>query len=313
MKKKSWLIFAYFCLFLNVSAQRNLSAISLVPQKSAAVLRVNWTQVRGNEKLRAIVNGDNFEKIENELGVSGAKISEWIIFSDINPSTSAGMGIIISGSFTSNSVIQTAKAKNWKAEKMGANTVFVNPSDKSYLLPIRNGLLVFGTKSGVEKLHGVLVKPQNNLISKPPFNSTWAELTASRQPINFMIGVPQEYQKVADIAYKVAAKLMDLASFGIMGTVMETIGLVRCMGFSISHQKNVYPTNLVAMMETETKAWLTSGAINLLKKAPSAIGTRAKTEEEKQMLKSMQTMSASYRGTLLSVKFDMPENALRQR
>lgn len=313
MKKISWLIFACFGLLLNVSAQRNLSAISLVPQKSVAVLRVNWTQVRGNARLRAIVNGDSFEKIENELGVSDAKISEWIIFSDINPTTSTGMGIIISGTFTSAGVIQTAKAKNWKAEKIGANTVFVNPSDNSYLLSIRNGLLVFGTKSGVEKLHGVLVKPQNNLISKPPFSATWAELNGSRQPINFMVGIPQEYQKVADIGYKVAAKLMDLASFGIMGTVMEKIGLVRCMGFSVSHQKNVYPTNLVAMMDSETKAWLTSGAINLLKQAPSAIGTRAKTEDEKEMLKSMQTMSASYNGTLLSVKFDMPESAVRQR
>lgn len=45
-------------------------------------------------------------------------------------------------------------------------------------------------------------------------------------------------------------------------------------------------------------------------KASAAIGMQVKTEEDKKFLESVQTMSASYKGTLLSVKFDMPESAM---
>jgi len=311
--------FAFLTLLFLISssggvwAQRNLSPVSVVPDKSVAVIRVNWTQVRNNEKLKRIVNGDNFAKIENEIGLNDSKVTEWVIFSDIKPTSSAGLGIIIAGSFTSQTVIQNAKTKSWTAERIGTSVVYVNPVDNSVLLPIRNGLVAYGSRAGIEKLQTGLSRPQKNLISKPPFNQTWAELNAARQPIAFMIGIPQGYERIAGIGYKIAAKLMNLASFGIIGTVMETIGLVRCVGFAIAHRERVFPTNLVAMMEDEGTAWLTSGAVNLLKKAPSAIGVRPKTEEERKMLESMQTLSASYEGSLLSVKFDMPESALQGR
>jgi len=295
---------------VNISAQQSFSNISLVPDKSVAVLRVNWAQVRSVEKLKPIANSDNFVKITEEIGISETKVSEWIVFSGISPDSSSGIGMIISGDFTSQSVIQFLKSKSWRAEKIGANAVFVNPVDNSYLLPIRNGLLVFGTKEGVENLQEVLTKRRGSLVSKPPFNSMWTELVASRQPVSFMVGIPQEYQKVADIGYKIAAKLMGLASFKILGTVIEKIGLARSLGFNISYRKGVYPTGLLAMFDSETKAWLASGAVNLLKNAPLAIGTRAKNEEEEKMLQSLQSMSASYKGAILSVKLDMPESAM---
>ena len=314
MQKNYFLLLLLMILAVDVSAQKGVSVISLVPEKSIAVVRVRWLQVRNNEKLKQVIKADSFAKVAEEIGVSEAKIVEWIIFSDISPSSSKGLGIIVSGNFTSQSVIQNAKSKDWKAEKIGVGGMaFVNPSDNSYLLPIRNGLLAFGTKSGMEKVQGVLSKQNASLITKLPFSSMWTELNANHQPISFMVGVPQEYQKVADVAYKIAAKLMNLASFGIMGTIMEKIGLVRCFGFNVSYKQSVYPTEIFAMMKDETTAWLTSGAINLLKKTPSAIGMRAKTEEDRKMLESLQTLSANSKGTLLSVKFEMPESAIPPR
>lgn len=310
MKNICFSIFVFLCLFSSISAQRNFSNVSLVPDGSVAVLRVNWAQIRNNEKLKLIVNADNFVKISEEIGISEAKVGEWIVFSGISPNSSSGTGMIISGDFTSQSVTQFLKSKNWQAKKIGANAVFVNPADNSYLLPIRNGLLAVGTKEGMENLQEVLAKRRGSLIRKLPFNSMWTELSASRQPVSFIVGIPQEYQKVADIAYKVAAKLMGLASFRILGTVLEKIGLVRSLGFNISYSKGVYPTGLLAMFDSETKAWLASGAVNLLKNAPLAIGTRAKNEEEEKMLQSLQSISASYKGAVLSVKFDMPEDVV---
>lgn len=312
MKNLCFLIFACLCLHLSVSAQRNVSNVSLVPDGSVAVLRVNWAQVRNNEKLKPIVNGDNFFKIAEGIGVSEAKVGEWIIFSGASANSSSGIGIIISGGFTSAGVSQFVKSKNWRAGKIGANAVFINPSDGSYLLPIRNGLLAVGSKEGMENLQKVLTKRRGSLIRKQPFSSMWTELSASRQPINFMIGIPKEYQKVADVAYKIAAKLVGLVSFDIFGTILEEIGLVRSLGFSISYSKGVYPTKLLTMFDSETKAWLASGAVNLLKQAPAAIGTQPRNEEEERAMKMLQSMSATYKGAILSVKLDMPESAMNR-
>jgi hypothetical protein len=297
------LLFAF--AISNVLAQS--SAISLVPDKSVAVLRVNWSQVRGNENLKRIVNGNSFSKVANQIGLSEAKVNEWVVFSDINPTSANGLGMIVAGDFTLPGVIQNAKERGWKTETLGKNTAYLNPSDNTYLLPIRQGLLAVGTKKGIEKLQGAMANPKVNLISKPPFNSMWAELSANRQPISFIVGIPQGFEKIAGIALKVSAKLLNLASFGILGTIMETIGLVRSVGFTVSPNQAVFPTKLVAMLEDEGTAWMVSGAVNLLKKA-AAFGLSAKTDAQRQNQAALQTLSVNYRENLLLVKFEMPIN-----
>jgi hypothetical protein len=285
------------------------SAISFVPDKSVAVLRVNWSQMRGNENLKRIVHGNSFSNIVNQIGLSEAKVNEWIVFSDINPTSSNGLGMIVAGNFTLPSIVGNAKERGWKAESFGKNIAYLNPTDNTCLLPIRNGLLAIGTKRGIEKLQGTVANPKVNLISKPPFNSMWAELSSNRQPISFMLGIPQGFEKVAGIALKVSAKLLNLASFGILGTILETIGLVRSVGFTVSQNEAVFPTQLVAMMEDEGTAWMVSGAVNLLKKA-AAFGLSAKTDAQRQNQAALQTLSVNYRGNLLLVKFEMPVNLL---
>jgi hypothetical protein len=94
---------------------------------------------------------------------------------------------------------------------------------------------------------------------------------------------------------------------------MEKIGFVNCFGFNVSHKQSVYPTQIFAMMDSQTKAWIASGALNLLKKAPAAMRTQPRNEEERKGFEALQTLSASYKGALLSVKIDMPESTLPQR
>ena len=134
----------------------------------------------------------------------------------------------------------------------------------------------------------------------------WGELNSANSPISFMVGIPQKYQKIADIGYKIMTKLMSLSSFGLLGTVLDKIGLVRCLGFGINQRQDVFPTKISAIMENKTTAWLASGAVNLLEKTPNAIGYQGKTDEDKKMLKAIQTIQATYQGTLVVVSMEMP-------
>lgn len=310
MKKMLFAILILLAISKITLVAQNNSAISLVPENAVAVLRVNWSEVRQNEQLKVIIKGQNFPKMTKQLGINEALVSEWSVFSDINPTSSNGLGMIISGDFTMQSIVQNAVSKNWQRQKIGANTIYYNPLDKSFMLPIRNGLVATGTKKGIDDLSNLLSNRSLEMIKQEPFSTMWNELNSNDSPISFMVGIPQKYQKIADIGYKIATKLMSLSSFGLLGTVFDKIGLVRCFGLSINHQQDVFPTKISAIMENKTTAWLASGAVNLLKKAPNAIGYQEKTEDDKQMLRSMQTINATYKGALLAVKFEMPVKTL---
>ena len=304
--------FIILVLAHGVAAQRAGSPIALVPDRSIAVLRVDWTQVRASEKLKSIVGGTDFARITAQTGVGESKVTEWVIFSDVSPTFAQSAAIIVAGNFTSASVVAFARAKGWRTEKIGAASAFVNPADNSYLLVIRSGLLVAGAKTGVEKAYQAFGKARGAIVGTEPFSSIWKQLDAARQPIGFYAGIPGNYQKAADLAFTIATKLLGLASFGILGKIFEAVGLVRSVGFTVSYNGGVFPTRMAAMMDSETKAWIASGALNLLKKAPSAIGVKVRNSEEEKMLKALQTLSASYRKEILSVRFEMPEEAMRK-
>ena len=305
MKNLCFSILACLFLFLRVSAQQNISAVSLVPDKSVAVLSVNWTNVRKDESLKKIVNGGDFANVTTQFGLSENKVTEWIVFSDIYPTSSRGLGIIISGNFTLQSIVQSVEAKNWNLQTLNQQKVYVNPVDSSYLLPIRNGLLVVGTKNGVEKVQNAFAYPKKRLIGKPPFSSLFAQL-GNAAPIKCVIGVPQEYQKVADIAFKVTTKLMSFTGFGLLGTIFDKIGLIQSAGFSFSKRKDVFPVQLIATMPDVAKAKIGAGALNLLKSLPKWMSSQ--TEENA----ALQSLVVSSNGEMLSVKFNMPESAMVQ-
>lgn len=293
--------------FGSASAQQKASALSLVPDKSIAVLHVNWTEIKNEPDLKNIVKGDGFINIAQQLGVDESRIREWVVFSDINPASSSGMGIIVSGAFTSQSVTESVTKRNWNLQVLGGRKVYVNPVDGTYLLPIRNDLIAAGTKSGIEKLQTVLANPRKGLIGKPPFNALFAEF-GNTAPINFVIGVPQEYQQVADIAFKVTTKLMSFTGFGLLGMIFDKIGLIQSLGFSVSKGAAVFPVHFIATMPDEIKARFGAGALNMMKGFPSMLGTN-QTQEGL----ALQSLNASSRGKLLSIRFDMPKNAMPQR
>jgi|GEM_PF-3611304 len=307
MKNLSLSIFVCFCFVLSISAQQNASAISFVPDKSVAVLRVNWTIVRDDESLRNIVKGDDFANLINQFGLNESKLSEWIVFSDINPASSSGMGMIVSGNFTSQNISQNVEANKWNRQMLNQQNVYVNPTDNSYLLPVRNGLFVVGTKAGVEKAQHAFANPQNRLSGKHSFSSLFGQL-GNAAPIKFFMGVPQDYQKAADFAFKIATKLMSFTGFSLLGTVFDKIGLIQNLGFSVSKGKDNFPVQLVAMMPDATRAEIGASALNLIKNLPKWMNNN-----QSQETAALQSMIINSSGKTLSVKFNMTKSISAQR
>src|SRR5206468_1874989 len=105
---------------------------------------------------------------------------------DINPTSSAGLGIILSGSFSSRGVIEHLKAQGWSEQAYGAHKVYLNSSDKSYVAPLQPGLLVVGTQAGVESVINVESNPQAGITTKLPFSTLSANFERNPKPITLM-------------------------------------------------------------------------------------------------------------------------------
>lgn len=290
-------------MFSLVSAQRPNSIIALVPAKSIAVARVDWTKVRVDKQLSQVVKGDEFENIIGQTGTNEANISEFVIFMDLNPTASAKMGLIVSGRFSTPRIAKTLEEKGWKTEKIGSRPGFVNPSDGSYLLLLGDGKFVAGTKIAVEQTSETLAKPQTSLINKPTFRSIMSTLDSSA-PIRFFMGVPEEYQGVTNFAFKLFTKVLSFTGMGIVGTILDHIGLIQSVGFSMASGRNTNPVHCIFAMPGKTEASFASGSLNLLKSGASMLD---RSDTDKTVLKSMIFANM---GNLLSIKMNMPQRRM---
>ena len=281
------------CLTAAVFAQA--SGTSYVPAGSVAVVSVDWMKVRKDTRLRTIVKGDDFEKILEAVGISESAVREFVIFADANPTSNNKLGLIVRGDFNSVNL----KKESWSTEKIGTRTVFVNPTDDSCFISLRRGLLVAGTRTAVEQVAGVLTNPKNALVRRKNFQRVLAGLgTAS--PINFFLGVPEEYRATANFAHKVATKLLSFADFGILSTIFEKVGLIQSCGMSITAAKQGLPVHLIVEMPGTPQAYVASSALNFLKSGASML---SRSDPNKAAARSMNITS---KRDLLSIKMTLP-------
>jgi len=306
MKKFSSILFFIAFSYLCAVGQGSQSSITLVPAKSVAVVRVDWQKVRRDQQLKAVVKGDEFAGIIGRTGIDEASIRELVIFADASPTTNGKMGVIVNVNRSSAAIAKYLGSKGWATENIGGRTAYIDPTDGSYLLSLRNGTFVMGTKAAVEQTLDVVAKPQNALIRRANFRSIMSSL-GTVSPINFFLGVPEEYRGVANFGYKIATTLMSLADFGILSTILDKIGLIQNFGLSINSAHGAFPVHLIAEMSGKTGAYLASGSLNLLKRGASMV---AKTDADRAALKSMTFESA---GNLLSIKMDLPQSVMAPR
>jgi len=313
MKCLSFRVLVYLAVIslpgLETLAQRRLSPIALVPPTSIAVVKVNWAVTRKDNRLRAMVKGDELERVLGTMGVNGNDVSEFVIFSGFNTSPSGTMGMILSGSYDSQTITTHIKSQGWDEHLYKARKIYSHPSDNSWMALLRSNLLVAGSRAGVERAIDVELSPQTALTRKPPFSSVLARFSASRHPISFMMGLPPEYQAVADVAAKVVSVLISFPGTGPLGWVMGKIGWPRTLGFSIGKQGASFPVELVAVMKDASAAGIVSGTLNLIQGIDLSLLSNRMPQSDSEALKNI---SITRSGALLSIKMLMREKDLPQ-
>jgi hypothetical protein len=266
--------------------QRPVNAISLVPPTAVAVVKLNWTVVRMDERFRAMLNADQLDRALEQLKINGRDISEVVVFNGVNSSSSGVMGGIFRGSYSVPAVTAQLRTQNLTEEKYKGRTIYVEP-DQSCLAILRSGMLVVGSRKGVEGVIDVEGNPRTSLMLRRPFRSVLAKFVASRQPISFMMGLPLEYQALADVGVKVVSNLLSLSGVGSLGYVIEKIGFPHTIGFSIERKGSTFPVQLLAQMKDDTSAALISGSLSLVQSFSSNLTSVQMSEANRETLKSL--------------------------
>jgi hypothetical protein len=288
-------------------AQRGIHPITLVPRSSAAVIKVNWAVTRKDERLKAIARGNEFEKVIASLGVNSDQVSEFVVFTGIGTAPGVPVGVILSGSYDSQAVIGHLRERGWSEHLYKSHKIYAHPSDNSRMALLRSNFLVAGSQTGVERAIDVELSPQTALARRPPFSSVLARFTASRHPISFVMGLPPEYQAIADVAAEVASVLISFPGSGPLGWVMGKIGWPRSLGFSITRQGEAFPVELLAVMKDANAAGIVSGAFNLVQGFDLSMLSGSMSQADREALKNI---SVTQDGPLLTIKMLMREQDL---
>jgi hypothetical protein len=292
------------------AAQRVGSPLALVPSNSIVVIKLNWKTIQRDEQLRRVVIGNEFERLLRQWSLDSNEVTECAIFSDLKSSSAAITGMILSGTYNSREVISRLKGLGWKGYSYRARTVYSNEVDGSHLASLKSGLLIVGTKASVESVIEVEAKPRAGLMLKQPLRTIFTSLGADRQPLSFMMALPEMYQDMADIAFKVGTTVINLAGLSPLGTILDKIGLARALGFSISREGHSFPTQIVALMKDESAAGLVSGTLNLLKSLPLMVSNSRTSPRDSEAMEALRGASVGRKGALLSIKFRMPESIM---
>lgn len=290
-----------------VSAQTRISPIGLVPPSAVAVAKLNWTVIRQDDRFRRMLNADQLDRALSQLKIDGADISDIVVFSGINSSPTGVLAGIFRGTYSVAEVASQLNSRGLRAEVYKARTIYFNPADQSCSTLLRSGMLVIGSRKGVQGVIDVETNPHQSLMRRPPFSSLLARFVASKQPISFVMSLPLEYQTVTDVAVKVISTIFSISGLGPLGFVIEKIGLPHAMGLTMAHSGATYPTELVAQMKDATSAALISGTLNVTQAIGLHMPPDRMSPSDREMLKNI---SVARTGALLSIKLVLRERDL---
>jgi hypothetical protein len=274
----------------------------MIPADALVVVSVNWRVVRGDGKLLRLVKGTEFKKVFAEVNVREEEVTDLAVFGDGSGGARGSAGMLLSGSFDADGVIDLLKKRGWKEETYEGRRVYVSPADGARVARLDASAIVCGTMKGVEGVIRADSGAVAGFTSTDAYRRLSPLLKTDKQPVSMMIAFPQQLQDAADAALHISSVMLDFACVGALGQLMSKIGYSRAIGCSIGREGDSFPVKLVAVMKDEDAAALVSGGLTLLRGIGALAGQAvARTPEEAEALRNFQNMTLSRERDVLSI------------
>lgn len=314
MKRRSVCYWLLLCVLTLVSCQeltvQPRKPIQFVPSSSVAVLSVDWQKVRTDNYLKAVVKGNEIEKLFHSLGLNDQQIDELVAFGEPNDSGQETGGIILKGSFKAKPVISALKEQGWIEDSYEGYTLYHSPAEDAWLVAVKSRMLVVGARASVESVIEVEKDPDASITSVESIHTLVKRFDRSRPPVLMILAFPQVYQDIGSAALDIASILLDAAGLGPLGTLLDKIGFAKGLACSISRKGNSVPVELMVMMKDEEAAKFLSGSLNLLQGISRGLPEGGMSQSDQEAMRTFQSMVISREKDVLSIKLVMAEEDL---
>jgi len=281
-----------------------------IPSNSVIVARIRWKDVRDDNRLQRFINAGQFQNAFRNVSISSDDVTEFVIFSDARNLNDPDQGIVLRGTYHTIDVVSRLRERGWTENPDRGYLLYSDPSNRLHLVKLKSGFVAFGTRSAIADAINVDIFPQKSLASSRDLTSLTSRFCAGTRPISAMIALPKAYQYAGNVTLKVISVALQLGGLGPIGQVIETIGLARGIGCSISRSGDLYPVELEAIMKDQSAARYVSGGLNLLKWAASLLPANSMTIADRGNMQAFQSMSVNTQGATLSIRITMREKDL---
>lgn len=290
------------------SSQR--SSLNYVPSSSYAVVNLRWPTVRGDVDLMRLIKGQQVASMLTHLGIDDSKVTDIVVFGNMQNSSSAIAGLIVKGTFDTKEVVKTIRNQGWTEDTNGSQRIYSHPTDGSCLSTFGPNLFVAGTGPGVRASIEARNRSDQRFTSSVAYKKLAASFEARRYPVVIMVAIPQVTQDMANTALELSSAVMDYAGVGPLGELMNKIGFAQGVGCAISHERDHFSTTLMAIMKDEEAARFVSGTINLLKSLQSMLPPDATKGQSAEAARAFQNMSVDRTREVLKIEMQMSRRDL---
>jgi len=292
-------------LFTLSCSSSERSTLSYVPAASYAVVALNWRTVRSDADLLKIIKGEQLTSMLQHLHLDETKVSEIVVFGNMENSADGLAGLIVKGSFDSKDLVKSLKSEGWTEQSVGRQQIYLHPTDRSCLTTFGPNLIAAGTVSGVKASIEARANVELRFTSSPSYKKLSSRFQGNKYPVLIMVAIPQVTQDMANTALELSSKVMDYAGVGPLGELVNKIGFAQGFGCAISHEREMFPTNIMAIMKDQESAKLVSGGINLLKALNSMVPQDTSNARNADASRAFQNMSVDRSGEVLEIKLTM--------
>lgn len=283
--------------------------IDILPKQSVSAVGMNWVEANRNTYLRNIMRVDQLELAFLGLGVSPTAVTDIALFSDAKKATSF-YGIILKGSFEPDAIHEYLTRNAWEEDTYQGRRLCVSPDNDARMAILESGMVVMGSRSGVERVIAAESNPASRLVSHPFYENALKEGRGKNAPVTMFMAFPQIWQDVGNTAIELTAIGLNAVGFGPLSEVFKTLGFAKGISCSLVPDGNGILVDLSSAMKDESSAGFASGLLNILKGTTRLIPENGVLPENRETLQNFQDMSIDREGEVLKISFRMPRAAL---
>jgi hypothetical protein len=284
--------------------------MDLVPADTIVALSARWQEVCKDGQLQKPANAQVINNRLQSFGIEPTSVVNLALFSNRLDAKNNDIGMILSGSYNVQSLLEKAKSQNFTKQLYQGHAIYCNETNSRALCLVKGNLLSIGTRDTVEKTLSVIQSPQKAFVRQPFIRKMMTQSKETNYPLYLFLAMPQEVEDMTNVALHMSSFVLDLAGIGVVGDLLNTIGFAKALSCSLTRRGGRFTVEMIVAMRDENAASLISGSLNLLKRTSNLLPREQMSANDRVMMNRFQDLNVTRNREVLLIYVTIPEEEL---